>query len=104
MAVIVVHKKTKARFILVGTGYGAYKSHKSHNSWDFPVDKVEEGKFPLMCICDSKGGIGWVRTSEMEVITVDGKEPWELLGYDKPKPQKKQVPRIPKTTESSGDD
>ena len=96
MPTIVIHKKSKQEFVLLGTGFGSYRTHRPHGILA-DVYRAESGEFPMMCICDRNGKIGWVRTNAMKVKTIDGEEPHEVLGVKKSKPKAKRVPKIPKT-------
>ena len=78
MAVIVLHRETGLRFVLIGTGYGMYKSSMpgvvGHLT---PIE--DRGEKGLVAVCDSKGTIHWCDSQDLRVVSVDGKTPTELL-------------------------
>ena len=50
----------------------------------------------MMCVCDRKGKVGWVKSNAMRVKSVDGEAPHEALGVELKKKKSRPVPRIPK--------
>ena len=60
MATIVRHKKTGTEYVLLGSGYGAYKTARP-GFWGgdlFPTE--EEGAIRAVMLCDDKGELAWV--------------------------------------------
>ena len=79
MTAIVEEKKTGEQFILLGTGFGAYQSmHKGVMFGDLIPD-IDKGQFAMVCVSNSEGKIGWFKSTEVKVISVDGKSPGDLL-------------------------
>ena len=72
MATMVIHQHTGERYILLGTGFGAYQSKKP--SWFFGnlMADTEEGQYAMVCVCNKDGKIGWLDSSEVVVESVDG--------------------------------
>ena len=68
MAIVVQHKKSKEKFVLLRTGVS--QSTKE-------VSSVQKNSF--ICIAKSDGSIWWVKYDEIEVLSVDGKTPENLL-------------------------
>lgn len=69
MPIFVEHKETHDLFVLISGGFGAYRSAAVNDSG---VNQVEKGTYALVCVCDKKGNIGWLESSKVRVIHVDG--------------------------------
>ena len=93
MAIIVRYKPNGGEYILLGTGYGVFKS--SHPSPVFKLPVKESGTFPLAAICDYRGRIGWVRSANLEVVSVHGETPAEVLLPDVADEEVAGVPEAP---------
>lgn len=74
MPTIVLHKPTRQRYILLGSGRQAPG-----------VTLSSDGKFAqrdeaaLLAVCDAEGEIKWLEARSLQVIDVDGSAPVELL-------------------------
>ena len=79
MAVIVRHAETGDRYILLGTGYGAYRATRPSLFFGALAPVEEEGKLEVAAICASDGRIGWAYSQQLVVVEVDGKPPAEVL-------------------------
>lgn len=79
MATIVLNKETNNHYILLGNGYDTYKSSNTSTSFGtlIPYEELEE--ISLAAVCDNKGNIFWFHTSDLQVISVDGKSTNNLL-------------------------
>ncbi|MBD2843625.1 hypothetical protein IDH44_00355 [Paenibacillus sp. IB182496] len=55
MSVIVLHKSTNQRYILLGTGFGAYKAQRPSFLGGnlFPHEEADE--IPVAAVCDTRG-------------------------------------------------
>lgn len=75
MSVIIEHKESKERYILIGTGLGLYQSKKP--SWFLGniVADTEEGSVEALCACDENGEIYWFNAEEFKVVSIDGHSP-----------------------------
>lgn len=74
MATIVLHRKSGRRFVLLGTGFGAYKSARPSVFGGNLFPREEEGRMPLAAVCDKNGLIEWFYTDELIVEEVDGQK------------------------------
>lgn len=74
MAIIVKDKKDGEKYLLLGTGFGAYQSKKPNWFFGDLMADVDEGNFAMICVCTSKGKIGWLEYSDVVVDTVDGQK------------------------------
>src|SRR5690606_24414019 len=72
MAIIVLHKPSEIRYVLVGTGYGAYHSTNSGFLGGDLFRNEQFGEMQLAALCDSSGCISWLPTEELQVLEVDG--------------------------------
>ncbi len=79
MAVIVRNRKTRARYVLIGTGFGAFRATAPHWFMGNMSPETKEGELALVAVCDLDGRVGWLDSDDIEVISVDGKSPGELL-------------------------
>jgi len=79
MTAIVEEIKTGERFVLLGTGFGAYQSMNKNLLFGEIISEVDKGQFAMVCVCNSEGKIGWFKSMEVKVINVDGRGPGELL-------------------------
>lgn len=79
MATIVEHTETGGVYVLLGTGFGAYKAMKPN--WFFGNWMADEqsDQLAMVCVCDYRGQIGWFRSQDLRVISVDGQMPESLL-------------------------
>jgi len=79
MAVIVVHKVTKQRYILVGTGFGSSPSMTSSPMFGtiLPDGGLDETK--MVAVCADSGMIHWFKSNEIEVAEIDGQKPIEFI-------------------------
>ncbi|MEF3313488.1 hypothetical protein PV433_31855 [Paenibacillus sp. GYB004] len=75
MATIVVHKRSGIRYVLIGTGYGAYKSQLPSVFGGSVFPREETGEIPLAAVSDKAGNIEWILTDELVVAEVDGQPP-----------------------------
>ena len=72
MAAIVRHEPTGRNFVLLGTGYGAYRSTMPGLLGGALFPDVQEGEIPLAAVCDARGAIHWLLTEELTVLEIDG--------------------------------
>lgn len=79
MTAIVEEKKTGERFVLLGTGFGAYQSMNEGLLFGNLIPDVEKGQFAMVCVSNKEGKIGWFNSEEVKVVSVDGKPPSDLL-------------------------
>lgn len=83
MATIVLHKPTNQKYVLVGAGFGTYKS--SMPGLFGAATPVEDAQsFCVLSVCGADGSVGWLRSDEVTVVTVDGKSPHQLLNAASP--------------------
>lgn len=78
MATIVEHLKSGNRYILMGTGFGIYKSSRSGSGLNLTAVE-EENHFHLVAVCDRQGEIRWFYSDDLVVLEVDGVRPEDLL-------------------------
>ncbi len=79
MATIVEYNKNGKRFILLGTGFGVFKSSRPGlfgGDW-FP--NTDEGSESKVAVCDPKGKIYWANSDDLTVVSVDGELPADIL-------------------------
>ncbi len=79
MATIVRHHDDGADYILLGAGYGLYKSSRPSFFFGNLAPTEDSSSYSLVLISDGTGKVGWVRSEDITVVTVDGKAPADLL-------------------------
>ena len=72
MSVIVKDKNTHKNYILLGTGFGAYKAVRPSFFGGNLFPHEEEGTIATVAVCDFKGDIIWIDSNDLQVIEVDG--------------------------------
>ncbi|MDP5273874.1 hypothetical protein [Chengkuizengella axinellae] len=73
MATVVLHKPSGKRYILLGTGFGAYKASRPGFLGGDLFPHEEQDEIPVASVSDEFGNIQWVYTDELIVVEVDGK-------------------------------
>ena len=79
MAVIVKHTQSGQNYILLGTGFGAYKATRPSLFFGNLAPTEESGQTTMVAVCNKQGQIGWIHSEELQVVEIDGKKPNELL-------------------------
>ncbi len=79
MATIVRVKSTGNMGVLVGTGFGLFRTARPSMVWGNLSPIKEEGEAPVAAISDDAGIIHWAHTDDLEVISVGGVSPKVLL-------------------------
>lgn len=72
MSVIVKNKSTQKKYILLGTGFGAYKAIRPSLIGGNLLPHEEEGMIKVVAVCDYKGDINWINSDNLQVIEIDG--------------------------------
>ncbi len=79
MAIIVRYKPNGENYVLLGTGFGAYKSTRPGVFFGNLLPNEEEGQVTMVAVCNRDGSIQWTHSDELTVIGVDGDSPSALL-------------------------
>ena len=82
MAVIVRHRESGAKYILLGAGFGAYKALRPGMFFGHLAPHEESGELPVALVCDAEGAATWVQSKNLEVLSVDGEKPSEILARE----------------------
>jgi hypothetical protein len=91
MAIIVKHKDTKERYVLLGSGYGLYKSEVSSPIFGDLAPIQSKGSQAKVCVSNAKGEVGWLDSTEVIVDSVDGEAVESILSST---PSKSYTPPI----------
>ena len=75
MPIFVEHKETHDLFVLISGGFGA--THAGFPN-EMGVTKERKSTYAFVCLCDRDGNIGWLESSKVRVIHVDGTDIKEL--------------------------
>ena len=78
MATIVKHKDG-GHYIVVGFGYGLFRSSKPDFFFGSASSDDRQGDAAYLAVADYKGGIGMMRLEDCMVIEVDGKKPGDII-------------------------
>ncbi len=71
MKVVVRNRVTGVQYVLVGSGYGSWKSSRASVTGDlFPAD--DSGEHFNMAVCDRTGRIFWFQSTDLQVVSIDG--------------------------------
>ncbi|MFE5323670.1 hypothetical protein ACFQ88_33795 [Paenibacillus sp. NPDC056579] len=73
MATIVKHKQSGKTYVLIGTGYGAYKAMLPGVFGGSLFPQEESAEIPLAAVSDRYGNMVWMLTEELLVVEVDGR-------------------------------
>jgi len=79
MPIVVERVEDGSVYILLGTGFGMYKSVKPHFFFGNLVGDESSGQMAMVAVCDLNGRIGWFQSEQLRVLRVDGQTPEELL-------------------------
>ena len=79
MATIVRNTKTNERFVLLGSGFGAYQSKKPNWFFGDMIADTDEGQYAMVCVSNAEGKIGWLESSDVVVESIDGHSVTSLL-------------------------
>ncbi|MCK6440753.1 MAG: hypothetical protein L6Q71_11215 [Planctomycetes bacterium] len=80
MAIIVQHRTTGQRFVLLGTGYAQWLATTPGLFLGNLSPNRESGEKAVIAVADNEGNISWWEPELLQVIEVDGKRPVEVLG------------------------
>jgi hypothetical protein len=72
MATILKHVDTGERYVLIGAGFGAYKSARP-SLFGSLLPKEESGNITVVAVCNNEGLIHWIHSSKLIVVEIDGK-------------------------------
>jgi len=79
MAIVVQHMESKEHYVVVGTGYGMYES-RMPSFWGVAVPPEENKGFKaVVCVSDRDGKIGYFGIGLLQVVSVDGQSPRDLI-------------------------
>ncbi len=79
MATIVKLKKSDSHAILLGVGYGQFRTARPDTLWGNALAKETSGESPMVAVSSAVGKILWCRSEELEIISIDGESPIEIL-------------------------
>jgi len=77
MATIVREPRSGGHYILLGAGFGAYKSTHPSMFFGSLAPWEDSGEVSVVAVCDHEGRIGWLNSHELQVVSIDGKAPGE---------------------------
>jgi len=80
MATIVESTKTGHRYVLLGAGYGMFESARPSIIFGDLLPSKTQGAESMLAVCDAEGNVGWLRSEEARVVSVDGESPGAALG------------------------
>ena len=81
MANIVKHLLTGKNYILIGTGFAAYKTANHTHFIANRISKPEEGEITMVAVCDENGHLSWLNSDEIEIVEIDGNLPQNILSH-----------------------
>lgn len=79
MATLVTHQEKGGTYVLLGSGFGAFRTSRP-SAFFGSLAPTEGGReMPVVLICDHAGKVGWVNSADIEVVTIDGLTPADIL-------------------------
>jgi len=73
LVTIVKHKTTGKNYVLIGTGYGMFKTVRP-SMWGGNLSpQLQDGHKTLVAVADKKGTIKWIESDRLQVVEMDGK-------------------------------
>ena len=79
MAILVQHLESQQVFVLIGTGYGAYRSTRPSLLGGSLFPYEDSGEIPVAAVSNEFGVIQWIYTQDLKVIEIDGVKIEEIL-------------------------
>jgi len=79
MTVKVKYKKNGEVYLLLGVGYGAYKSQFAGTYIQSFQPETEQGELTMVAVCNREGEIRWADSGDFTVLEVDGLSPADAL-------------------------
>jgi len=79
MAIILKHKSTGERYVLLGSGYGLFKSEVPSVIFGNLAPNKSKGSQTMVCVSNSQGEVGWLDSTEVVVDSVDGQSVDSIL-------------------------
>jgi len=71
MTIVVREVRCNRLYILLGTGFGMFRSERDEFRF-LDGENVQEGERSLVCVTDRRGDILWFPSEEVKVVSVDG--------------------------------
>ena len=65
MAVIVENRESGERYVLVGTGFGAYRATKPNWFFGNLMADEQSGELSVVAVCNAGGNIGWFQSESV---------------------------------------
>lgn len=81
MATIVEDIETRYRYVLIGTGFGAFHAVTPGVILGNLAPTRETGEYTMVCVCDARGTMGWLYSDKARIVSVDGQDPAAVLGH-----------------------
>lgn len=82
MAIIVSHRETGARYVLLGADLRMFAASAPLSTAARRARSIEPPKavpISMLAVSDAKGAIDWIRSDDAVVVEVDGRTPTALL-------------------------
>ena len=79
MAIIVRYFKNGSDYILLGAGFGAFMSSRPSALLGNLAPADDSGTMQMVAVCDYEGQIAWIPSDLLEVVSIDGRTPDEVL-------------------------
>ena len=79
MAIIVEHRESGERFVVLGAGYGMWASARPNRVFGDLFANDQSGTQEGVCVSDAAGNIGWLSPREVKLVRVGGASPAEAI-------------------------
>ena len=73
LVTIVKHKKTGKKYVLIGTGFGMFKTVRA-SMWGGNLSpQLQSGEKTVVAVADREGAIKWIDSGSLRVLEIDGR-------------------------------
>ena len=76
MTTIARHRESGNQYLVLGGGYGAQAT--TTTGW-FGFENVRADQMPMVLVANEVGDIGWMKSSDIVLVSIDGISPSRAL-------------------------
>ena len=76
MTTIARHRESGSHYLVLGGGYGAQAT--TTTGW-FGFENLKADQMPMVLVANQAGDIGWLQSSVLELVSIDGVSPARAL-------------------------
>lgn len=76
MTTIARHRESGSHYLVLGGGYGAHAT--TTTGW-FGFENLKADQMPMVLVANEVGDIGWLKSNDIELVSIDGISPARAL-------------------------